>query len=317
MAHASVRRAAAALLCAVLLCGCAGQAAAPTSAPTAAAASSALLAKGTRDNTPRVLTPTADGTVTFGNDKAQLDASHVEDGYIMVNYTGQNPKVKLQLTTPAQVTYTYTLHGGWEVFPLTGGPGSYGCTVFENISGTEYSYAFSQTLTAQVKDDTTTYLYPNQYVNFDADCRTVALGSRLAEPADTDLEVVAAVYDYVVNNLTYDYQEAETVASGYLPDVDEVLDTKTGICFDYAAVMATMLRSQGIPTRLDVGWAGDIYHAWVSVYTEDTGWIDGIIEFDGTQWKRMDPTFASNDAQSKKIMAFISDDSNYSVKYTY
>ena len=37
------------------------------------------------------------------------------------------------------------------------------------------------------------------------------------------------------------------VKSGYLPDVDKVFTENTGICFDYAAVMATMLRTQAIP----------------------------------------------------------------------
>ncbi len=35
--------------------------------------------------------------------------------------------------------------------------------------------------------------------------------------------------------------------AGYLPDVDSILQEKKGICFDYAALMATMLQSQNIP----------------------------------------------------------------------
>lgn len=42
-----------------------------------------------------------------------------------------------------------------------------------------------------------------------------------------------------------------------------------------------MLRSQRIPTRLEVGYMGDVYHAWISIYTKETGWVNGIIEFDG------------------------------------
>ena len=45
-----------------------------------------------------------------------------------------------------------------------------------------------------------------------------------------------------------------------------------------APLMAAMLRSQGIPTRLEIGYSKDAYHAWVSVYIEDIGWIDSIIE---------------------------------------
>ena len=66
-----------------------------------------------------------------------------------------------------------------------------------------------------------------------------------------------------------------------IEDIDEILNSGTGICLDYAAVMTGMLRSQRIPTRLEVGYAQDAYHAWISIYTEETGWLNGIIEFNG------------------------------------
>ena len=93
-----------------------------------------------------------------------------------------------------------------------------------------------------------------------------------------------------------------------------MFNSNTGICFDYAAVMATMLRSQGIPTRLEVGYMGEDYHAWISTYIENVGWVNGIIEFDGEDWKLMDPTFAST---SKSPESFTTDDSKYITKYVY
>ena len=98
--------------------------------------------------------------------------------------------------------------------------------------------------------------------------------------------------------------------------MDEVLSTKTGICLDYAALMTTMLRSQRIPTRMEIGYAGTAYHAWLSTYIEDVGWVNGMIEFDGNEWSLMDPTFASN-TKDKTLKEFIGDGSNYSVKYIY
>lgn len=62
-----------------------------------------------------------------------------------------------------------------------------------------------------------------------------------------------------MKTLTYDKKKAQTVQSGYLPNVDQVLASKTGICFDYAALMTAMLRSQGIPTKLVVGYTGNVY----------------------------------------------------------
>ena len=81
--------------------------------------------------------------------------------------------------------------------------------------------------------------------------------------------------------------------------------------------LTTMLRSQGIPTKLVIGYAGDVYHAWIHTYIPEKGWIEGVIFFDGTTWKLMDPTYASSSKQSKQIMEFIGNGSNYSSKYIY
>jgi transglutaminase-like putative cysteine protease len=98
--------------------------------------------------------------------------------------------------------------------------------------------------------------------------------------------------------------------------VDAILASGTGICLDYAAVMASMLRSQRIPTRLEVGYAQDAYHAWISVYTADTGWLNGIIEFDGNVWTLVDPTFGAN-TDDKTLKKFIGDGSNYILQKMY
>ena len=66
-----------------------------------------------------------------------------------------------------------------------------------------------------------------------------------------------------------------------------------------------------------VGYAGTAYHAWISVWSEETGWVDGTIYFDGISWQRMDPTFASSGKQSVAIKKYIGDNANYTVKYTY
>jgi transglutaminase-like putative cysteine protease len=272
--------------------------------------------KGSRDNTPNVLTPSADGVTEYTCDSAVIDASNTSEGYVMVNYTGTNEKVKLQVTGPDDVTQTYNLHGGFEVFPLTAGDGTYNLSIYESVSAEDnkYSTALSEDISVTIENELGPYLYPNQYVNFDSTSLPVAKAEELAYSASEDLDVVANVYNYIIDHFTYDYDKAKTVASGYLPDVDEIFNINTGICFDYAAVMATMLRSQRIPTRLEVGYKGDVYHAWVSIYIEDIGWINGIIEFDGTTWRLMDPTFASTSKSPKK---FVTDDDGYLTKYIY
>ena len=299
---------------------------AKTSAPASSAEekeepeeSSAPKTKGSRDNTSVCLVPTAPGTVVYENEFAHLDASNASSGYIVIRYTGSSPKVKLQIACPAGITYTYNLSTDVqldEVFPLQCGDGEYMINVFENIEGTQYSMVFTQPIQLTLDEEFGPFLYPNQYVTFTKDYQAVSKGEDLAFPCNNDLEVVSEVYNFMIKNITYDYEEAETVQSGYIPNVDEVLSTRTGICLDYAALMTTMLRSQRIPTRMEIGYAGTAYHAWLSTYITDIGWVNGMIEFDGKEWSLMDPTFASN-TKEEALKEFIGDGKNYSVKYIY
>ena len=260
--------------------------------------------------------PSAPGSKCESSAKAAIDYSNAAQGYIMVKYSGSNPKVKLQITGPNKVTYTYTLHkGGYTAFPLTAGSGTYAANIFENVSGTSYALALGTSFSAKLSSSLAPYLYPNQYVNYTAQSKAIAKGEELAAKASTKIGVVQEVYNYLISNVVYDHQKAATVKSGYTPNVDSTLATKTGICFDYAALMATMLRTQDIPTRLEVGYvSGGIYHAWVSVYIPEQGWINGLIKFDGSNWSMMDPTFAASSAvpQSYTTASY-----SYSVKYLY
>ncbi len=270
-----------------------------------------------RDNTPLCLVPTADGTATCRNEVASIDYSNAPCGYVMANYSGTCKKIKLRITGPDEIVYTYDLHGDdYETFPLSSGDGSYDIAIYENISGTSYSTCLFEQIDVRLEDEFTPFLYPNQYVNFTSESKTVAKGMELASDAETDLDVVTNIYDYMISEITYDYDKASDPPTGYTTDVDEILESGTGICLDYAAVMASMLRSQRIPTRLEVGYAQDAYHAWISVYTEETGWLNGIIEFNGETWTLVDPTFGAN-TDNKTLKKFIGDGSNYILQKMY
>ena len=155
-----------------------------------------------------------------------------------------------------------------------------------------------------------------KYVNFTADSLPVAKAEELADGASSDLYIISSVYNYIITHFTYDYSKASSVTSGYLPDIDEVFTSEKGICFDYAALMSAMLRSQRIPTKLEVGYSGDVYHAWISCYVDEIGWVDNIIEFDGKNWSIMDPTLAANNSASD-VKKYVGNGKNYVTKYTY
>lgn len=294
------------------------QAAVPeTTTPVATPTPEPTPAPALRGSTSLCLVPSADGTAETHNEYASIDYSHAEEGYIMARYTGTCPKVKMQIKFPGAVTYTYNLVGNeYEAFPLSTGSGTYEITILENVVDTSYLVSLSATIDVTITNTYGAFLYPNQYCMFTSDSRTVKKAAELSEEANNDLDVVTNIYNYVINSITYDYEKAQTVPSGYTADVDEILASGTGICLDYAAVMTCMLRSQQIPTRLEVGYVGEAYHAWISTYIKDVGWVNGIVQFDGTSWKLMDPTFASNSSEYD-LREFIGDGSGYLVKYQY
>jgi len=278
----------------------------------------ALIAEPPMPAIPDILEPVASGELVEDNGIVAIDYSNTKDGYIMIRYSGDSEKkLKVQITADS-TTYTYNLpKQEWTVFPLSIGNGSYQFKVFENITDNQYALIAAASQDVELEDEFAPFLRPNQYVNYSASSLAVEKAAELTMNIDTPLGKVEAIYNYVTSELTYDNQKAATVQSGYIPVLDTIMEQKSGICFDYAALMTGMLRSQGIPCKMVFGYASGAYHAWISVWTEETGWVDGMVFFDGIAWQRLDPTFASSAGNSDQFRQFIGDGTNYSEKYFY
>lgn len=270
--------------------------------------------------TTAIPTPTAPGTKVLSNSTVSIDVSNAAEGYIMVKYTGtSDAKIKIVIDTPGKVQYKYnmTKKGEYDVIPVSGGDGTYTVQVCRNTTENKYAVEYKTTFDAKLKNQYTAFLYPNQYVNFNEKSEVVKVAAEVCKDQKTELDKIKAVYEYVIGNFTYDYDKAKTVQSGYLPDVDKILSVKKGICFDYASVMCAMLRSQKVAAKLVIGYAGTVYHAWINAYTQETGWIEKVIYFDGTNWKLMDPTYASGGMSGEDLAKYIGDGSMYSAMFVY
>ncbi len=283
-----------------------GNTVAPTRAPNAPYAS------------PVIYSTVASGRAVANSERATIDYSNANDGYIMIRHTGGVPRVKVQITKNSTYTYDLSMSGNYEVFPLTQGSGTYSVSVLENVSGSGYAYAINGLgVNASLSSSFAPFLRPNQYVNYNGSTTAVLKAAELCTGYTTDLQKLDRIYNFVINHFTYDSNKAATVQSGYLPNLNSVYAQRRGICFDYASVMTAMLRSQNIPCKLVVGYASSSYHAWINVYIRNVGWINGAIYFDGNSWKLMDPTFASSGNSSSSIMQYIGNGSNYSAQYYY
>jgi len=274
----------------------------------------------------------------ISNTTAKIDATYMNrGGYVKISYLKQTTKtVKVLIKTPKSNTYTYKLNRfSGEVFPLSEGNGTYTVGVYTQIEGTKYSSSLSATLSVTLEDPNAPFLAANQYVNYvdrgDSVSKTVSKAKELVAGLKnpTEYDIVKVIYDYVTLNFKYDKTKASQIKSGtlkdYLPNVDEILNSKKGICFDYSSVMTAMLRSQGIACKLVVGYAGKDrqYHAWINVYDSTKGqWLEGVVIYNGKEWKLMDPTaISSNRDASGNVPQWLKDqignDAMYEVKYIY
>lgn len=268
-----------------------GQAQGTTKAPaTTAAKSNSYYA-------PQVYYNSASGAAVQAlADGTQIDYSNAASGYVMLKYSGAHSNVRLQVAAPDGVTPVYPIFStGWEAIPLTNGNGNYTFRVLANDGGNSYTVVGSVDIPVTLSYSTAAFYRPNIYCNYDGGTSCVNYAAELTRGCDTEVAKIQAIYNYVVGNFHYDYGKASSVASAaYVPNLNSVWASKSGICFDYASTMAAMLRTQGLPTRVCIGYVnGSTYHAWISVYVQGTGWVNNIIQFNGNSWKLMDPTFAS------------------------
>ena len=257
---------------------------------------------------------------TFDEGKAQgaggvkLDTSHVETGYVSLK-SDSDKEIKFQVIS-GNDKYTYDVRKGKkQVFPLTSGNGKYSFHVMENVEGNSYAEIYKASADVKLKDKFQPYTRPNQYADYDKDSKCVKIAKKLAKQATNESDFVAKVYDYVCANVEYDYELAKNIPSDYVPDPDKTIKEKKGICFSYASLAASMLRSQGIPTKIIFGYVApdDIYHAWNMFYTKEQGWVTVDFQTNKKDWNRLDLTFAAVGSDNE----FIGDGSNYQEVYQY
>lgn len=214
-----------------------------------------------------------------------VDISNAWQGYIMVRLE-ISPGEFIVILARGDKKHQHHLKGDGEytTLPLSKGNGEYVINVYELTEpGTNiYREVFHNKFDVFMPDPLSVFLIPNGYVWFTRESALVAKAEELCAKAADDYELIDILFNYVSENIMYDYIKAVTVARHYRPDADEILEIGRGICFDYAALFAGMLRAHGIPTKLVIGnhMASNPPrpHAWTEVY------MDG-------NWRLMDPTF--------------------------
>ena len=214
-------------------------------------------------------------------------------GVIKVSFnTDSDKKLKVLVEKSGKnISYNLKNDGTVESFPLQLGNGDYKVSIMENIEGNRYKYVSTENVNLKLDDQKEVFLASVQNINWNSDMAAIGKAKELTAGLKSDGEKVAATYNYIVNNFTYDYDKLSKLENDYIPDIDSTLAAGKGICYDYASLFAAMLRSEGIPAKLVKGYSENVngYHAWNEVFNSKTG-----------SWEIYDTTY---DSQMKAAKA--------------
>lgn len=138
------------------------------------------------------------------------------------------------------------------------------------------------------------------------DTATVELADEICSDCDTDEEKVKAIYEWMTHNFEYDYECEPSIQ--YF-NVRKTLETRKGICCDFAHLFAALCRSQNIPCYAvdgDKRNNSNYHHTWSRVYINGSWWqIDTT--FDSIQTKEQEQLYGfrkieSVNSQDKNIL---------------
>lgn len=278
---------------------------------------SAAQTTGSPFSAPTSLTiPSFDADAAFSDNGASIDASHAGNGWVAASAVN-DVRLKFQVIKD-EMSYNYDLPGDGTaiVCPVNMGSGSYTFRIMQNTSGSNYVEICSVETNVSLEDEFAPYLIPTVFCNYTESSAAVKKARELSSGAQNQGDALAAVYDWVCANISYDADKAESLSdkSGYVPNPDDTLASGTGICFDYSALCAAMLRSLGIPCRVVTGYVSpnDLYHAWNMVYINGT-WQAVGIDVRANTWSRVDSTFGA----SPSYKEYVGDGINYTDRYVY
>lgn len=196
--------------------------------------------------------------------------------------------------------YYYNINNREESIPLQFGNGKYMVKVVEHISGNKYKVIKKSEFDVKSQVVRELYTESNQPVYWKDQDETIKLAKQLNKDIDYDMEKVKVTYNYIIKNISYDHNKISTLADSYVPELDKILKSKSGICYDYASLFAGILRSQGIPAKLVKGYKSDLkeYHAWNEVLIDN-------------KWIVIDTTYDAALKDSKTKVSMIKEKSEY------
>ena len=218
-----------------------------------------------------------------------VEIDSAKEGKVQLIGETEKEKIKIMVAKGNQQTWhdVELVNGKFqkEIW-LTEGKGTY--TVSVMVNEYEKKYSYGPKVTIENDEAINKYQVPTKHVESN-DKAIVSLAQEIIKDKVTDDEKARAIYQWVAQNIHYDYEKyAKHQKSDYNNDYGAIttLQTQKGVCYDYATLTAALGRAAGLQVKvikgqgISQGFQG--LHAWNEIYiSEDDKWV------------KLDTTFAA------------------------
>ena len=296
----------------------------------------------------------AEGTVSLDHimpseEKIQLTevANGIyENGYVRINTnTANKGYIEVQSLDPDAESIRVVMHadvqdarlgyGQWHYnsnqkgkstlkAALTYGNATYEIDIWTTLSSkvlgiTRSTRKARLTVTLNNVSDTGGFLLSTGEVVYSSSMQFIKKADEIAATCSNDFEKVSKIYAWLTSYLDYEIADEGTALGIYKCNLDKVYERGYGACYDYAVILAAMLRSQGIPCKVVFGryTDSDYGHVWNEIYIDSNGSITtDKVDIGGNRWCRLDPTMSHTNS-GKHSTDYMNTDRNYVCEFIY
>lgn len=197
---------------------------------------------------------------------------YIDKNILLVSHDLECDVVVIVMYDDVKYTYLISPNVDFEIIPLSMGRGRYDVGVYQRTGMDSMVHMFDTYYDIH-SESTDVFLLPNYMCYWEQDGVTECLANLICEGCYSDYDIVNSIVNWVADNIVYDMDFARQ--SELVPMmVDDVLTKEGGVCVHQSSVLAAMLRSVGIPTKIVWGYVSPnhSYHAWNMAYINDE-WV--------------------------------------------
>lgn len=221
------------------------------------------------------------GSITKNGVKLDKPGTTKVEGHIRISGSSTKSKIKLLVIGVDKQTWyeLKVIDGEFTEEVWLNRQGEYTINVMVNEYGRKYSKGPG--FTVKNTEELDKYLISAKHIESNEEI-IIDTALEITKNCSSDLDKVRAIYDWVVDNIEYDYEKLSKHDKGQYDNqygALNTLNTRKGVCYDYSTLVAALTRSIGIKAKvvegnLDKGRLKG-FHAWNEVFiSESGGWIN-------------------------------------------